>query len=86
MIATTCQALLCVSDAEMKKTWPSPQDGHNLEEERRADKLKDNVEDTVKEKKTEEILGVLRGTLCILIGGEDVRADKVTAQLYFNSF
>lgn len=61
LIANKGQALLHVRDAKMKKTWPKPQDGPHLEEERRTDKLKDSVENIVREK----IIGVQRGTLCI---------------------
>lgn len=43
---------LCVRNAKiLKKTWPTLQDGHNLEEEHRAEKLKDGVENIVREKR-----------------------------------
>lgn len=35
----------------MKKTWPILQDGHNLEEEHRTEKLKDGIENIVREKR-----------------------------------
>lgn len=61
----------------MKKTQLT-QDDHNLEEEHRAD----GVENIVRNSRSSS--GEQRH-LCILIDGEDSRADEVTVKLYFNS-
>lgn len=83
LIANKGQVSLLVRDAKMKKTWPSPQDGRTLEEEHRTDKLKDSVENIVREKSRRNP-GSTERHLLHLNRWERHKADEITAEPYFN--
>lgn len=84
MIVNKGQALLPVRDAKMKKTWPEPQGGTSLEKEHKTDKLKDSVENIVREKSRRNSRSTGR-CLTPLNRGRRHKADVITVEPYFNS-